>query len=227
MQTKSIKRLLTVTLAAALLVGSTLTAAATSRNGISRNGREDYSGGSSSSSASVEARVPEYWESLERQSANAPVMIAGRSVTTTIAGSIIVNRMQGVAVVTPLDQVKASLGLADGQTPFVTVLDTDYKKSNLAMDCVNAAVASLGGQFVSAINVNLTARENGKIVELTSGSAGMMVGLPKNADKSKTYCVVCVQPGGIITIMNDQDDIPETVTFEIKAGLGTYAFVAK
>ena len=53
-----------------------------------------------------------------------------------------------------------------------------------------------------------------------------MVGLPKNADTSKTYSVVCVQPGGVVTILKDQDDSPATVTFEVKAGLATYAIVA-
>lgn len=224
MKTKSIKKLLTAALAASMLLSTTLpVAASVSGNSVSGN---TVSSPSSTSTESV-SRVPEYWKNLQLPGANATVMIAGKPIKTTIAGSIIVERMQGVAVVTPLDQVSASLGLTGSQTPFVTVFDTDYKKSNLAMDCVNSAVASLGGQFVSAINVNLTARENGKIVELTSGSAGMVVGLPKNADKSKTYCVVCVQPGGVVTILNDQDDDPATVTFEIKAGLGTYAFVAK
>ena len=32
---------------------------------------------------------------------------------------------------------------------------------------------------------------------------------------------------GVITILDDLDTNPKTVTFDVKAGLGTYAIVAK
>ena len=54
----------------------------------------------------------------------------------------------------------------------------------------------------------------------------MVVGIPK-VDVTKTYSMVCVQPGGVVTILEDQDANPKTVTFAVQAGLGTYAIVAK
>ena len=95
------------------------------------------------------------------------------------------------------------------------------------MECVNATAEALGGTSVATINVDLAAKENGKLVTLSSGSVGMVVGLPKGADTDKTYSVVCVQPGGVVTILEDTDASPATVTFEVKAGLGTYGIVAK
>ena len=91
---------------------------------------------------------------------------------------------------------------------------------------VNAAAESIGAAFVAAINVDLGAKENGKFVSLKDGSIAMVVGIPK-VDVTKTYSMVCVQPGGVVTILEDQDANPKTVTFAVQAGLGTYAIVAK
>lgn len=216
MKIKSIKRLLTATLAATMLLASTLTVAA--EDSVSGN---DASSSSSSGGSSAVVSTAQVF------GAGRTITVGGTKVVSTIAGSINTKTVQGVAVITPYDQIKASLGLSGSQTPHITVFDTDAKKSYLAMDCVNAATEALGAQVVATLNITLNARENGKIVELSDGSAGMVVGLPAKADTAKTYCVVCVQPGGIITILNDQDTDPATVTFEVKAGLGTYALVAK
>ena len=54
----------------------------------------------------------------------------------------------------------------------------------------------------------------------------MAVGLPKGADTTKTYSIICVQPGGVVTMLEDIDTNPKTVTFDVKAGLGTYALAA-
>jgi hypothetical protein len=93
------------------------------------------------------------------------------------------------------------------------------------MDSVNAAVEALGGKFVTALNIDLGAKENGKWVTLSDGSIPAVVGLPKSADTTKTYAIVCVQPGGATTILEDTDANSSTVTFDVQAGLGTYAIV--
>lgn len=215
MKCNNVKRLLTMTLAVTALLGTMLTAAASDESG---------NAGSEEETVSV---LPDYWENLQSSSANGTVRVAGENVRTTVAGSVIVQKLQGVAVVTPLEEVVANLGLTDSQTPHITVIDTDTKKSHLAMDCVNLAADSLEADVVTTINVLLNAREDGKIVDLCDGSASIVVGLPKNADKCKTYSVVCVQPGGVTTILDDQDESDATVTFDVMAGLGTYAVVAK
>lgn len=160
-------------------------------------------------------------------SSNAKITVAGTTVRTTVAGAYDVKTVQGAAVTTPAANVSANLGLSSGQTPYIMVFDTNAKKSNLAMDCVNAAAEALKGTTVATLNVNLGAKQNGRLITLSQGSIGMVVGLPKNADTSKQYSIVCVQPGGAVTIFEDQDASPATVTFEVKAGLGTYGIVAR
>lgn len=203
------KRILAAVLAATMVMASAMTVCATTT-----------SGGSGSSSSESTTVTPE-----EVKAANVEIKVAGSGVKTTIAGGYAAKKVEGVAVTTPMADVKASLGLKSGQTPYVIVYDTDAKKSHLAMDCVNAAAESIGASFVAAINVDLGAKEKGKFVTLTNGSVAMVVGIP-SVDETKTYSMVCVQPGGIVTILEDQDTNPKTVTFEVKAGLGTYAIVA-
>lgn len=235
MKSKSVKKFLTVALVATMVMASTLTVAASGGSGGSSGSSKKSSGSSSDTTAVVggtyyesgsgEASAPA--PSVPVYGANAAITVAGSVVRTTVAGAYDVKVLQGAAVTTPLADVIASLGLTGSQTPYIMVFDTDPKKSNLAMNCVNAAAESLGGQVVGAINVTLGAKENGRLVTLTNGSAGMVVGLPKNADPSKTYCVVRVQPGGVITILNDVDSSPTTVTFDVSAGIGTYGIVAQ
>lgn len=234
MKSKSVKKFLTVALVATMVMASTLTVAASGGSGGSSGSKSSSSSSSESTSEAAggstydgtgEASAPA--PSVPVYGANAAITVAGAAVRTTVAGAYDVKVLQGAAVTTPLADVKASLGLTGSQTPYIMVFDTDPKKSNLAMNCVNAAAESLGGQVVGAINVTLGAKENGRLVTLTNGSAGMVVGLPKNADPSKTYYVVRVQPGGVITILNDVDSSPATVTFDVSAGIGTYGIVAQ
>lgn len=210
------KRILAVVLAATMVMASALTVCATT---TSTSGAGSANSSSSSSESATVAPA-------EVKAAGAAMKIAGTDVKTTIAGGYAAKKVEGVAVTTPMADVKAKLGLSAGQTPYVVVYDTDAKKSHLAMDCVNAAAESLGADFVAAINVDFGAKENGKFVSLANGSIAMVVGIPK-VDVTKTYYMVCVQPGGVVTILEDQDTNPETVTFAVQAGLGTYAIVAK
>ena len=216
MKSNKVKRLLAATLAATMMMATALTAAASGGSGGS-------TGASTSTEASTESAAPE----VKTSAAGATVNIAGMKIATTVAGVYSAKSVQGMAVITPADTLKASLGLTGSQTPYIVAFDTDPKKSNKAMACVDAATTALGGTFVTALNIDLAAKNNGKVVKLANGSAAMLTGLPKGADMTKTYYVVCVQPGGIITILEDQDVSPATVTFEIKAGLGTYAIVAR
>lgn len=240
MKMKSVKRVLVTALVATMLVGSVMTTQAAGGSGGSSGSSGASSAPSSSESKSDEgskqandesenvfSSLLAMRENVTSLSANGTVTVAGTKVKSTIAGATIVKNLQGVAVTTPMADIKASLGLTGSQTPYVIAYDISEKKSPLAMKCVNAAIQAAGGTFVSAINVDLCARENGRIVTLADGSAAMAAGLPKNADQSKTYYVVCVQPGGVITILQDQDSNPATVTFEIKAGLAAYAIVAQ
>lgn len=216
MKSNKVKKLLAATLAATMMLSSALTVAASGGSGGS-------TGAPSSTSESSESSAPE----IKTSSAGAKVSIAGTSVATTVAGAYLAKTVQGMAVITPTAALKTSLGLTGSQTPYIVAFDTDPKKSNKAMACVDAAAAALGGNVVTALNIDLAAKSNGKVIKLSNGSAAMVTGLPKGADLTKTYYAVCVQPGGVITILEDQDASPATVTFEIKAGLGTYGIVAR
>lgn len=224
MKSKSIKKLFAVALSATMIMGMTLTAAASS--GSAGSAGTSSSAGESTGSNSTESSAP-VEETAKSYSANAVINVAGTNVKTTIGGSYSVKTLQGAAVITPASELRAKLDLKASQTPHIIAFDTDVKKSRLAMNCVSTAAEALGGKVVTAINVTLGAKENGKLVSLSDGSVGMAVGLPKNADTSKTYAVICVQPGGVITVLKDQDNSPATVTFEVKAGLATYGIVAQ
>ncbi len=246
MKSNNVKRLLAATLAATMMMASALTAAAASGGSSgdesSSSNREETpvvtvtpeeaaaqrdAADAATAAAEAERVTATVAEALQVRSADAKMTVAGTAVQTTVAGAYAAKSVQGVAVTTAAETVKANLGLTGKQTPYIMAFDTNPKKSNLAMECVNATAEALGGTSVATINVDLAAKENGKLVTLSSGSVGMVVGLPKGADTDKTYSVVCVQPGGVVTILEDTDASPATVTFEVKAGLGTYGIVAK
>lgn len=207
-----IKKILAATLAATMVMATALTASAATTQ--------------SSGSGSSETYVPKTFAEKATVEANAKVKVGGVEVKTTVSGVYAAQKVQGVAVKTDLATIKANLGLKAGQTPKVTIYDTDPKKSDKAMACVNAAAEAAGLDVVATLNIDLGAVSKGKWVTLTDGSVAMAVGLPKGADTTKTYSIICVQPGGVVTMLEDIDTNPKTVTFDVKAGLGTYALAA-
>lgn len=237
MKMKSVKRVLVTALVATMAIGSVFTTQAAGGSGGSSGSAGSYEETEEPvvstatqevvESVDVFSSVLAMQDNVTKVSAGGTVTVGSAAVRSTIAGATVVKNLQGVAVITPMADIKASLGLTGSQTPYMIAYDTSAKKSPLAMKCVNAAIEAAGGTFVTAINVDLCAKENGRIVKLSNGSAAMVAGLPKTANQSKSYYVVCVQPGGVITILQDQDTNPATVTFEIKAGLATYAIVAQ
>ena len=183
---------------------------------------------SSSSSTTQESSAPATYAESKSKGANATIKVNGVTVKTSIAGVYAAESLNGVAVTTPEADLAAALGLTSGQKAAIIIYDTDQKKSTAAMVSVNAAIEALGGaDLVSTLNIDLGAKQNGKWVTLSNGSVALKAGLPKTADTTKTYSVICVQPGGATTILEDQDTDPATVTFAVQAGLGTYAIVAK
>lgn len=229
MKSSKMRKALTAALAATLMMASTLTVAASGGSAGSSGsaGVQAPSESTGDASESTGGAADSFIESVRTYGAGAQVTVGRKAVKTTVDGAFSSKTVQGMAVITPLDSIKASLGLTGSQTPHIIAFDTDAKKSHLAMKCVNAAAEALGGKVVAALNIDLGAKENGKRITLANGSVGLVVGLPKNADTTKKYSVVCVQPGGVISILEDQDTSPETVTFAVKAGLGTYGIIAR
>lgn len=215
MKTKSVKSLLTVALVATMVVGSAFSV-------FAKTTTTTGDGGAGEVISATEAEVRE-----ATVNAGAVVVVGGRTVHNTVQSVILTKAAQGVYVSTPLADVKAALGLKLGQNPKLLVYDLDAKKSTAAMTSINAAVEALQGEFITAFDIDLSAVENDKKVTLTDGTVAMTMGLPKGVDTTKTYVMVCVQPGGETTVLEDQDTNPATITFAVQAGLGAYALVAK
>lgn len=211
---RSMKKVLAATLAATMVMASAMTVCATTQ--------------SAGSGETQESTAPATYAEAKSRAAGASIKVGGVAVQTSIAGVYAAETVNGVAVTTPAVDLTAALGLTNGQKPAIIIYDTDQKKSSAAMVSVNAAIEALGGgELTAVLNVDLGAKQNGKWVTLSNGSVAMKAGLPKTADTTKTYSVICVQPGGATTILEDQDADPATVTFAVQAGLGTYAIIAK
>lgn len=202
-----IKKILAATLAATMVMASALTVCA------------------GSGAAETTTVVSEDAKAVA--AADATVTVAGSSVKTTVAGCYAAKKVQGVAVTTPAADLAAKLGLGKGQKAYVTVYDTDAKKSSKAMESLEAAATAVNGSIVSTLNFDLFAKQSGKKVVLSNGAVQVTVGLPKTADTTKTYVVIRVVPGGEVTVLDNTSTNPKAVTFEVTAGQGTYAIVAK
>lgn len=203
------KKILATTLAVSMVMASALTVCATTETPVS--------GVSAEQQTIEEATV----------TVDAPVVIGGKVVQNTVKNVVLSETIKAAVISVPKDTVKANLGLKAGQTPKVVIYDFNAKKSPAAAASINAAVNAIGGTAVATLDIDLSAIEKGKKVTLKDGSVAMSIGLPKKADTSKTYVMVCVQAGGVTTVFEDQDTNPKTVTFPVQAGAGTYALVAK
>lgn len=219
MKVKNVKTLLAAALMAVTVMTSSMTAGASSAVSSGTPGE-------SASPSEEQASQIQTFAEKNSVSANATVTVGGTKVKTTVEGVYAASSVQGCAVKADISVIKEALGLKSNQKPVVIIYDTDTKKSTKAMASVNAAVEALGGEMVATLNIDLGARENGKWVTLKDGSVAMTVGLPKNADTSKKYAVICVQPGGVTTILENKSEDSGTIVFEVQAGLGTYAIVA-
>ncbi len=232
---RKMKKALMGIFAATMVMASVLTVAAktattTSGAGVEETLEQTSSGESNASPASAPSTSTSTPAPASAKSAGAAISVAGTSVKTTIAGSYSVANVAGIAVTTPIANIRTALGLTAGQTPYVIIYDIDAKTSSKAMASINAAAQALGANVIASMNLELGARQNGKFtpVALKNGGVGMVVGIPEKAvDPAKTYSMVCVQPGGAVTILDDLDTNPKTVTFEAKASLAAYSIVAK
>ncbi len=213
------KKTVAAILAATMVMSTGITVCAAGSGSAAPIGVEKTEGSSGSSTTTTTSAA---------KSSGVEISVAGSNVKTSVSGVYAAEKVQGVAVMNSLAEVRSKLNLSGSQTPYVMIFDTDTKKSSKGMDSINAAVTALGGGEIAAtLNINLGAKEKGRFVSLSDGSVGMVVGLPKGVDTTKSISIICVRPGGKTTILEDTDTNPKTVTFELQAGLGTYAIVAQ
>ena len=158
--------------------------------------------------------------------ANDHVLVAGDVNATSITGDYSAESVRGVAVTTSVEDVKKALGLVHGQRASVVIYDADVKASPEAIACLETAEQNAGATEVASLYFELGAKQDGKwLTNLTDGTVTVKVGLPKTADRTKTYSVIRIEENGVITMLNDLDTSDKTVTFEATTGVGVYGIV--
>jgi len=228
------KRVLVCSLSAVLLVGASTSALAA---GTSAGTKAASSSSSSSSKKAAEEVITSNVQSDSNSSGNGGASVSVAQVPTTSAvagvksslpGVYLATNVRGTAITTGLTSIAESYSLANGEKPYARVYNMDGKKSYLAQACINDAAAALGASVGPAINVEIGKMAAGKFSLLPAEGAPitLKVGIPASfAQSGKTFAVVAVRPGGVVSILTDTDDNPDTVTFDTTAGQAAYALI--
>lgn len=221
MKAKIIKRVMSGALAAALVMAPAMSAAAA-------NSSSTPGSSSSEGSTVVDEAVESTSTESETTVADVPSTSSVAGVATTTAGVYLASSVDGAAITSSVASITSSYGLASNETPYVKISDMDPKKSYLAKAAIDAAAASQGAVVGPMINLELGKMTNGKYSLLSSDGAAIRVsfGIPASfAQSGKTYAVVRVQSGGVVSILADVDTNPNTVTFDTTGGAGAYAII--
>lgn len=184
------------------------------------------SAGAASSTVPSDEPVATVEESTPVAEIPASSTVAG-TVTTT-SGTYLAKSVSGSAVATSVANIAAGYGLASNETPYAKFSDMDPKKSTLAKAAIDQAALSQGAEVGPMLNIEFGKMTAGKYSLLPSDGAEIRValGVPKKfADAGKTFAVVRVQAGGIVSILPDVDDNPNTVTFDTTGGAAAYAII--
>lgn len=208
MKARIIKRMMTGVLAASLVMAPVMSVGATTTSGNT----EDVV--ASATTTETVAEIP------------STSTVAGAK--TTVTGVYLATSVDGSAITTGVAAIKEGYGLANNETPYAKFSNLDAKKSPLAKQAIDLAAASQGATVGPMLNVELGKMTAGKYSLLPSDGAAIRLsfGIPKNfAQADKTYAVVCVRAGGIVSILADVDSNPNTITFDTTGGAGAYAII--
>ena len=160
--------------------------------------------------------------------AEIPTTSSVAGVKTTVAGVYMATSVNGTAITTSVANIASSYGLGAGERPYARIYNMDTKKSPLAAAAIDQAAAAMGAVVGPYVNVELGKMSGGKFGLLPSDGAPITIkfGIPKSfAQDGKTFAVICVRPGGAVSILEDTDTNPDTVTFNTTGGQGAYAIV--
>ncbi len=160
--------------------------------------------------------------------AEIPATSSVAGVTTSVRGVYLATSVNGVAVTTSAANIASSYNLGAGETPYVRVYNMNVKKSHLAAAVINQAAEALGAAVGPYINVELGYLKDGKFGLLSSDGAPitMSFGIPKSfVQDGKTYAVICVRPGGAVTVLPNTSTNPNVITFTTKGGQVAYAII--
>lgn len=147
-----------------------------------------------------------------------------RMVTSTV-GAYSAASVKGVAVVTPMKDVNAALGLS-GKS-FGYVIARDSLRGPLAMAQVEKFVSASGVEMGSVLDILLGKTANGEPVSFldkVEGNVRFVVGIPDNFAGNYDYAMVRMESGGALTVLPDIDNDPTILTFESNAS-GLFAMV--
>lgn len=232
MKAKFIQRMMASALTVALVAAPAMSVCASSASG---------SGGSisgNSVSTSTPAPAEEKVVAIINESSDggsSVSSIAEIPVTNTVAGAkstvqgvYIATSVNGTAITSGLAGIASSYGLAAGEVPYARFSNMDVKKSNLAKAVIDNAAAALGATVGPCINIEIGKKAGGQFSLLSQDGENITikVGIPKSfAQSGKTFAVICVRPGGAVTVLQDTDSNPDTITFDTTGGQGAYAIV--
>lgn len=148
-------------------------------------------------------------------------------VRSTVGGAFILEKGINVATTTNATDLAASYNLGNGARPFVKAYDMDVKKSSQAKACMDNAAAAYGAAAFGYINFELGAMNGGKY-SLLSGGNGVdaAFSIPaKDLQAGAAYGIICVQDGGVITILRDSNPDDNIITVTLPAGRSALALV--
>lgn len=217
------KRVLTCTLAGALIVGSSMS--------VFAYGASDSSSKGSSGTSKKEVVTEIVLESTNDEVSSIaaiPETSSVAGVKTSVAGVYLATCVNGSVITTPFASIAESYALAAGERPYARVYNFDGRKSTAAQAVIDNAASALGATVGPVINFELGKMSGGKFSLLPSDGAAINVklGIPKAfAQADKTFAMICVRPGGAVAVLQDIDTDPNTITFATTAGQGAYAIV--
>lgn len=210
------KKSLAVLLAVATVAGSSSTAFAASSSTTPTTPCE--------AASSVEAAASVTSSSVEV--ATVPTTSSAAGIKTTVAGAYLAKSVTGLAVTSSVADLKASLGLAANETPYLIAYDLTSKKNPASFAALDAAAASQNATVVAKFELDFAKRAGNKLTMLNGGKIPMLVGI-KVADfvAGANYAVICVTPGGAVSVIPAAVVASGALGFEAVAGQAAYAVV--
>lgn len=201
-------------LTASLVMAPVMSVAATTTTGCTESVVEEAVSTTTSEEVTTVAEIP------------STSSVAGTK--TSVSGVYLASSVNGSVVSTSTAAIEAGYSLGKNEKPYAKFSNLNVKKSPLAKQAVDLAAASQGAVVGPMLNVELGKMTSGKYSLLPSDGAAIRLsfGIPKNfAQDGKTYAIVCVRAGGAVSILEDVDTNPNTITFDTTGGAGVYAII--
>lgn len=215
---KVVRKALMLSVAATLVVTPVVASAsaATTQPRIGSNGSGSTGSGSSSSESTGGSSGGSSSSSTTVEEVKTPVVTLadGTVLTSTIAGNDKSTVVNGIAVASPVANVNAALGVAAGETAYVTVADSNY--GPLAQASMKDAVAAFGGELEAVLDINMgKMTKDGKFnVVLNAANLVEFRLAPKGTlQPGKEWAIVRVQAGGAVAVLPNWSSDASTIQF--------------